>query len=56
MFGYVTDGMETIVPKLETGDVIVKAVVVEGADRLVRPSGAAGGGGGGEAQLVAEAP
>ncbi|KAI8474603.1 MAG: cyclophilin-type peptidyl-prolyl cis-trans isomerase [Monoraphidium minutum] len=48
VFAYVTEGMDAVVPRLETGDLIVKAEVVEGADKLVRP-----GGGGGGVQLAA---
>jgi hypothetical protein len=35
VFGYVTSGMEDVVAKLETGDKIVTASLVSGADRLV---------------------
>lgn len=38
VFGYVTEGYEAVVPRLESGDVIVRAEVVEGADKLVRPA------------------
>eukprot|EP00775_Hariotina_reticulata_P002402 gene2402-2706_t len=37
VFGYVTDGMD-VVGKLQTGDIISKAEVTSGIDRLVRPS------------------
>lgn len=35
VFGYVTDGMDSIVARLESGDRIVSARLVSGADRLV---------------------
>jgi len=38
VFGYVTDGMD-VVGKLQTGDIISKAEVTSGLDRLMRPSG-----------------
>ncbi|KAL6745187.1 hypothetical protein V8C86DRAFT_2986107, partial [Haematococcus lacustris] len=37
VFGYVTQGMD-VVGKLRSGDVIVKAQVLSGADKLVRPA------------------
>jgi hypothetical protein len=57
VFAYVTEGMDDIVPRLETGDVIVRAELAEGADKLVRPGsgGGSGSGGGGEGALVAAA-
>jgi hypothetical protein len=51
VFAYVTSGMDDVVARLESGDVIVRAEVVDGADRLVRP----GGGGGGGVQVAAVA-
>jgi len=36
VFGYVTRGMD-VVEALKSGDVITRAVVVSGADKLVRP-------------------
>ena len=35
VFGYVTEGMDEVVAKLDTGDRIVSATVVSGLDRLV---------------------
>ncbi|GAX77222.1 hypothetical protein CEUSTIGMA_g4668.t1 [Chlamydomonas eustigma] len=40
VFGYVTDGMDTI-SKLKSGDVIVSAAVIEGKEKLVRSDAAA---------------
>jgi hypothetical protein len=54
VFAYVTEGMADIVPRLQTGDVLVRAEITQGADKLVRPAAAAGGGGG-EGALVAAA-
>lgn len=35
VFGYVTTGMDEVVAKLDTGDRIVSAALVSGAERLV---------------------
>jgi hypothetical protein len=43
--------MDSVVSQLETGDVIVTAEVVEGADKLIRPNN--GGDGVGSAQAAA---
>ncbi|KAG2428968.1 hypothetical protein HXX76_011212 [Chlamydomonas incerta] len=37
VFGYVTEGLETVLPRLGPGDVIVEAKVVSGGDKLVQP-------------------
>eukprot|EP00195_Chlamydomonas_chlamydogama_P006999 CAMPEP_0202892210 /NCGR_PEP_ID=MMETSP1392-20130828/1989_1 /ASSEMBLY_ACC=CAM_ASM_000868 /TAXON_ID=225041 /ORGANISM="Chlamydomonas chlamydogama, Strain SAG 11-48b" /LENGTH=381 /DNA_ID=CAMNT_0049576099 /DNA_START=237 /DNA_END=1383 /DNA_ORIENTATION=+ len=37
VFGYVTEGMD-VMSKLQSGDVIVKAKVISGAEKLVRPA------------------
>jgi peptidylprolyl isomerase len=41
VFGYVTGGMDAVVGKLQSGDVLVSAKIVAGADKLVRPAAAA---------------
>lgn len=44
VFGYVTKGLD-VVYQLRNGDVIVKAELVSGADKLLRPAAAAAAGG-----------
>lgn len=41
VFGYVTEGMDEVMSKLQPGDVIVSARIVAGADKLQRPGLAA---------------
>lgn len=36
VFGYITKGME-LLPQLQSGDIIVSAKILSGADRLVQP-------------------
>ncbi len=38
VFGYVTKGMDTVVPRLHTGDIIISARLIAGQDKLVRPA------------------